>query len=115
MGAAAAALPPHLKVRGATGKYALREAVRELIPRRVYARPKHPFLAPPAVGGDPLWRMMQDVVRSRALEALPFFDAVRVRRLFDRLHTADAAERIALDPVVCVVVSACLLQERFGL
>src|SRR5262249_772750 len=41
-------LPVAQKIRGMTEKYVLREAARPVLTATVYARQKHPFLAPPA-------------------------------------------------------------------
>lgn len=114
---AAARLPEELKIRGGTEKYALREAVRPLVTDGAYRRPKRLFLAPPAFGSAPgrLGQLMQDTVRSAALDSVPFLDPEKVRRLFDLLPSRAEPVRLAYDPVACTVVSACLLQARFGL
>ena len=43
-----ASQPVHMKIRGMTEKFVLREAVRDVITDTVYRRQKHPFLSPPA-------------------------------------------------------------------
>jgi asparagine synthase (glutamine-hydrolysing) len=39
-------LPPHLKLRGLTEKYLLKQAVRDLLPEEIWRRPKRPYRAP---------------------------------------------------------------------
>ena len=39
-------LPPHLKLRGLTEKYLLKQAVRDLLPEEILRRPKRPYRAP---------------------------------------------------------------------
>jgi asparagine synthase (glutamine-hydrolysing) len=112
---AAARLPVDLRIRGGVEKYALREAVRPLVMDALSRRPKRLFLAPPAIGGVPdrLGELVQDTVRSGALDSVPFLDAAKVRRLVELLPSRPEQVRIACDPVVCTAVSACVLQERF--
>jgi asparagine synthase (glutamine-hydrolysing) len=43
-----AAMPPHLKIRPGTTKYALREAVRDRLPAEILRRPKQGFMLPMA-------------------------------------------------------------------
>lgn len=41
-------VPPHLRIKGNTEKYVLREAVRGVLPEVLYKRQKFAFMAPPA-------------------------------------------------------------------
>jgi asparagine synthase (glutamine-hydrolysing) len=113
----ARALPMHLKIRGATEKYILREAARDVLPPSVYRRQKHPFLAPPTAAASvgPLAELVQDTLRGPDLADLPFFDRRRVVALLDGLAGASAAERRSLDPLFLVLTSACFLQRRYAL
>ncbi len=110
-------LPVPMKIRGMTEKYILREAAKPTLTETVYKRQKHPFLAPPAALSDsgPLYALMQDTLRGPTLAKLPFFDTQKVRALLDRLPQMDAASRIAVDPLLMGMMSACVLQERFAL
>ena len=53
--------------------------------------------------------------RQLALTSLPFFDQKKVVDLLDRLDAMDEGSRVAIDQVLMNLVSACVLQERFGL
>jgi len=46
---------------------------------------------------------------------VPFFDQKKVVDLLDRLETMDEDSRVANDQVVMILISACILQERFAL
>ena len=83
-------LPVDSKFHGATEKHVLREAVRPFVTAQVYERRKHRFKAPPGVP-DRTRDVVQDILRSDALHALPFFDAGAVRRSLDAAD-APAAE-----------------------
>lgn len=56
-------LPPPLKMRGKTGKWILREALRTRLPRELAERPKHGFAIP-------LFEWMQGPLRSRTEKML---------------------------------------------
>ena len=110
-------VPPRLKIHELTEKYVLREAARELIPKSVYERQKHPFLSPPSAL-DPqgaFYRMTQDILRGRAVETLPFVDAGKVRATLDQISGWSAEDKTAWDPPIMLLLSAVILQERFGM
>jgi asparagine synthase (glutamine-hydrolysing) len=109
--------PVTQKINGMTEKYVLREAVRDVVTDTVYRRQKHPFLSPPATLNPQgkLHAMVQDTLRGTTLASLPFFDQKKVVDLLDRLETMDEDARVANDQVVMILISACILQERFAL
>jgi len=109
--------PVNQKVRGMTEKYVLREAARDVITDTVYRRQKHPFLSPPATlnPDQRLNGFVQDTLRGPVLRSIPFFDQTRVVRLLDSLHSMSDGARIANDQTLMMVVSICVLQERFHL
>ncbi|HUX43626.1 MAG TPA: asparagine synthase (glutamine-hydrolyzing) [Terracidiphilus sp.] len=111
------AQPVSMKIRGMTEKYVLREAVRDAITKTVYTRQKHPFLSPPATltPDETFHDFVQDTLRGPDMAAVPFFDQKAVVDLLDRLPGMDMGARIANDQVLMVLVSYCVLQERFGL
>lgn len=110
-------MPVSLKIRGMTEKYVLREAARPVLTDTVYRRQKHPFLSPPVTGlpSERFHTLLQDTLRGPALASLPFYDTTRVKALLDRLPSMSDADRVAWDPILMTVLSACILQERFGL
>jgi asparagine synthase (glutamine-hydrolysing) len=109
--------PVSLKIRGVTEKYLLREAAKPLITETVYRRQKHPFLAPPVttVPTERFHQMMQDTLRGSGLASLPFYDQKKVVALLDQLPKMSDSERVGWDPVLMSMLSACVIQERFGL
>lgn len=107
--------PVTQKIRGGTQKYVLRESVRNVVTETVYRRPKHAFLSPPAAL-NPQGRLsvlMQDTLRGPHLAALPFFNQKKVVSILDNLHTMDEGAGVANDQVLMILLSACVLQERF--
>ena len=109
--------PVHQKIHGMTEKYVLREAVRDVITDTVYRRQKHPFLSPPATLNptEKLSTLVQDTLRGPVMASLPFFDQKKIRCLLDRLPDMDEGSRVAIDPTLMILVSACVLQEGFHL
>lgn len=109
--------PVSQKIRGMTEKFVLREAVRDVITETVYKRQKHPFLSPPATLNprEQLNAFVQDMLRGPVLASIPYFDQHKVIGLLDRIETMDEASRIANDPVLMMLVSACVLQQGFHL
>ncbi len=109
--------PVNQKIRGTTEKYVLRKAVRDVISDTVYKRQKHPFLSPPATL-NPKQRLssfVQDTLRGPVLASIPYFDQTKVVNLLDSLDTMDESARVANDQVLMILVSACVLHERFRL
>jgi asparagine synthase (glutamine-hydrolysing) len=106
-----------LKIRGLTEKYLLRQAARPVITETVYRRQKHPFLSPPVttVPAERFHEMMQDTLRGPILASLPFYDQKKVVALLDRLPAMSRSDHVGWDPVLMSVLSACVIQERFGL
>ena len=110
-------LPVGAKIRGMTEKFVLREAARPVLTDTVYRRQKHPFLSPPATldSAGKLNQLMQDTLRGPVLASMGFFDQGRVTGLLDRLPQMDAGERTVVDQGLMLILSACVLHERFGL
>ncbi|MGO8721111.1 MAG: asparagine synthase (glutamine-hydrolyzing) [Acidobacteriaceae bacterium] len=109
--------PVNQKIRGMTEKYVLREAVKDVIPDTVYTRQKHPFLSPPETlsPDETFSTYVQDTLRGPILKSLPFFDQKQVVKLLDSLPAMDVGARTANDQVLMLLVSMCVLHERFGL
>jgi asparagine synthase (glutamine-hydrolysing) len=110
-------MPVQQKIHGMTEKYVLREATKGVITDTVYRRQKHPFLSPPATLDQDgrLSQMMQDTLRGPIMRSLPFFDQRKVAALLDTLPAMGDGDRTAIDQVLMLMLSACVLQDRFGL
>jgi asparagine synthase (glutamine-hydrolysing) len=109
--------PVNQKIRGMTEKFVLREAARDVITDTVYRRQKHPFLSPPATLNPQqrLNSLVQDTLRGNVLASIPYFDRGRVIGLLDRVETMDEGSRVAIDQVLMLLVSACVLHDGFHL
>jgi asparagine synthase (glutamine-hydrolysing) len=110
-------LPVAQKIRGTVEKWVLREAARPVLTDTVYRRHKHPFTTPPAARtpNERLHQLVQDTLRGPVLASLPFYDRTKVVRLLDRLPAMDDGERTAVDPALMMLLSACVLHQRFAM
>ena len=109
--------PVTQKIRGTTQKYVLRESVRDSVTPTVYRRPKHVFQSPPTML-DPRGRfgvLLQDTLRGPILASMPFFDQKKVLNLLDSLSSKDEGLCVANDHVLLILLSACVLHQRFRL
>ena len=117
----AAGLPIPYKIRETTEKYVLREATRDVITPELYARQKHPFLAPPLrqatadSRGDPLRQRCEDIIRSRSFADQPFFDPAKARSFLDSVAGGDAATANEASASILRMASFSLMQQRFGM
>ena len=109
--------PVNQKIRGMTEKYVLREALHGTITEAVYRRQKHPFLTPPATLNreQRLNSLVQDTLRGSTCATIPFFNQKKVVDLLDRVDAMDEGTRLAIDQVLMLLVSTCVLHEQFDL
>jgi asparagine synthase (glutamine-hydrolysing) len=98
-----------LKINGGREKWVLRRAVADVVPERVLAREKHPFLAPPLGLPDRVHDLLARCDR------VPGLDKKRTRAVLDRLPTLPEAEQRAWDPAITLATTAVLLAERYAL
>ena len=115
----AARLPIGFKIRGTTEKFVLREATRDVITPELYARQKHPFMAPPLARSDgvsdPLRQRCEDVIRSRDFEDQAFFDPAKTRALLDEMTASDIPASVATSGLLLRIATFSIMQQRFGL
>jgi asparagine synthase (glutamine-hydrolysing) len=110
------AVPVNLKVRGLTEKYILREATRDVVTDTVYRRQKHPFLSPPSLPerSPKMAALLQDTLRSKAVDTVPFLNAGAVRRMADQLDKLPSHLRLGMDSHLMVLLSTVFLHQRLG-
>ena len=110
-------LPVTQKIHGATEKFVLREALKPMLTTTVYQRQKHPFLAPPSLTNpdSPMHRLLQDTLRGRALDAIPFLRKNAALAVLDSLPSMDDKTKTGWEVPLVTLLSACLLAERLHL
>ncbi len=88
---------PRMKLRGATSKYVLRQAVKDIVPQAIVRRRKAGFGAPIRTWlRRDLREMVDDLLSRERIDARGYFDAAAVRRMVDddREGRADNTYRI---------------------
>jgi asparagine synthase (glutamine-hydrolysing) len=58
---------------------------------------------------------VQDTLRGSTMKSMPFFDQKQVVGLLDSLPEMDEGARTANDQILMLLVSMCVLHQRFGL
>ncbi|GAA4971208.1 asparagine synthase (glutamine-hydrolyzing) [Pseudonocardia tropica] len=111
-------IPARVLIGGPVEKSLLRDAARPVLPEELRTRRKRVFWSPAGLQpGDPVHEMLHDVLRGRALDALPFYDRRSVLGLLDAVpalaRNPGAAAGVSTQLVS--IASACLLQEQFAL
>ncbi len=97
------------------GKYPLRAAMADRLPREVLDGQKRGFFAPPMVDDDAMLSTLRSLTEEPVLRDNPFFDPHAVRTLLDRLAAAPAARRAGSERLLQLVASTCALADAFGL
>ena len=107
--------PDCMKVRDGAEKYVLRKAMRAVVSPEICGRRKHPITAPPALWNpaSAFGTMLQDTLRSRYLEAIPFVDRRARLAMLDAMAGEKAKARSALEAPM--MASACVLAKTMSL
>lgn len=108
----ARSIPAALLARNGGRKYVLREAVRPFVTDEVYHGTKQPFLAPPMLIGNPMYELLQDLLRSQNFKSVPFFDRSSVIRFLDELPAMDDRTRTSMDPILFMMASISVLHQH---
>lgn len=113
----ASSVPGAMLAKNGTIKYLLREAVKPYITEEVYRGLKQPFLAPPTTRrhDDAMYIMLQDTLRSESFASVPFFQRDAVIKMLDGLSNMDESQRAAMDPVLFMMASIGVLQEKYSM
>lgn len=111
----ARSIPASMLAKNGAQKYLLREAVKPFITDEVYRGAKQPFFAPPMLMGNPMYELLQDLLRSQSFKSVPFFDQSSVIRFLDELPAMDEGSRKSMDPVLFIMASIGVLHEHHRL
>ncbi|MDD9900247.1 MAG: asparagine synthase (glutamine-hydrolyzing) [Alphaproteobacteria bacterium] len=110
-------LPMNLKIKDGIEKYILREAAKPYLTQTVYTRQKHPFMAPPVsrFSDTALMSFVRDTVASQNFKSIPFYDSNKATNLLDSFSGLPDTDRAAQEPVLMMMLTTSILQERIGL
>jgi len=116
---AAAQLPPHMRIKGRTEKYVLREAMKGILPDTLYKREKFAFMAPPAHTDPKKWQAMKALadkyLNHQAIEDAGLLDAQGVDALFELHESPDtsASTKVQLDAIINHLIGVQILHSHF--
>lgn len=111
----AARIPSHMKIKDLTEKYVVRESCKNVLPKTVYHRQKHPFVAPPLINykNNPMLNLMREVFNSSLLAALPFYKKTSVINLLANIEKIPNEHKPGIDMVLTHILSLCVIQNKF--
>jgi len=115
----AAQLPPHMRIKGRTEKYVLREAMKGILPESLYRREKFAFMAPPAHTDPKKWQAMSRLadkyLSKEAIDKTGLLDARGVAALFERHQSRDTSEstKVQLDSIINHLIGIQILHAHF--
>ena len=115
----ATTVPPQLRIKGATEKYVLREAMKGLLPETLYKRQKFAFMAPPAHTDQKKWQsmmaLMDEFASKEKVESAGLLDSVAIQKMIsDHENPAmDRETKVQLDAVINHVLGVQLLHHHF--
>ncbi|WP_196138775.1 asparagine synthase (glutamine-hydrolyzing) [Aliikangiella sp. G2MR2-5] len=112
-------VPPQMRIKGATEKYVLREAMKGLLPESLYKRQKFAFMAPPAHTDQKKWQSMMTLINEFANEekvkAAGLLDFQAIQNMLTS-HDDPAMQRdvkVQLDAVINHVIGVQLMHHHF--
>lgn len=111
-------IPPHLRIKGKTEKWVLREAMKHILPEVLYKREKFAFMAPPAHTSDHKQRALDHLINrflnEDIIKAAGVFDVKRVKRFLDEYQKdEDPVSLVRKDALLNHIVGIHILHELF--
>src|ERR1041385_2566450 len=89
-----------------------RALLRQPFVHSSYSGVKPPFPAPTMLIGNPMYELLQDLLRSENFTSVPFFDRASVIRFLDELPAMDERARTSMDPILFMMASIGVLHEH---
>lgn len=81
-------IPPHLKMKGLTEKYILRESMKDLLPEQIGTRTKQPYRAPDASSffyrGNATSGYVEELMSPEYVKSAGYFNPASVGKLLDK-------------------------------
>jgi len=115
----ATTVPPQLRIKGATEKYVLREAMKGLLPETLYKRQKFAFMAPPAHTDKAKWAMMMNLMNEfasdQAVESAGLLDKNAINNLLSSHDDPNMSRetKVQLDAVLNHVLGLQMMYKHF--
>ncbi|MEZ4896348.1 MAG: asparagine synthase (glutamine-hydrolyzing) [Saprospiraceae bacterium] len=111
-------IPPSLRIRGNTEKWVLREAMKNILPERLYKREKFAFMAPPAHTSDSKKKAVNELINrflnEDRIKTAGIFDPGRIKAfLNDYREDQDSVSLVRKDALLNHLLGLQILHEQF--
>jgi asparagine synthase (glutamine-hydrolysing) len=111
-------IPPHLRIRGNTEKWVLREAMKDILPKVLYEREKFAFMSPPAHTEtrkrNALQLLIDQYLNRDAIRDAGIFDETRVLSFIDNYKAdKDPVSLVRKDALMNHIVGLQVLHGMF--
>ncbi len=115
---AAIHIPPRMRIKGATEKYVLREAMKHLLPKVLYERQKFAFMAPPghtdATKRKAVKALLDQYVSRPRVEQAGIFDPDRLNTFIEEYRTdTDPVSLVQKDALINHIIGMQILHDQF--
>jgi asparagine synthase (glutamine-hydrolysing) len=106
-------VPQKWKIRGLNEKYILKRIFQGILPERILSRPKQPYRAPIYQGLlNRHLPPIEESISDKSLKGAGLFDAIKVKKLVQKLQTINNASEF--DSMALVgIVSSQILHDQF--
>lgn len=108
-------IPLSLKIKPDTDKFILRETFKKYITPEIAQRKKQPFIAPPfsLLTNKKGYEFMRDSLQS--CHTIPYINSKKVALYLDEILRKPTQYQIAAEPVVMLILTAALLNQRYSM
>lgn len=111
-------IPPHLRIRGNTEKWVLREAMKNILPKVLYEREKFAFMSPPAHTEErkrnALQKLIDEYLNTDAIREAGLFDAQRITNFVDAYkRDKDPVSLVRKDALMNHLIGMQVLHRMF--
>lgn len=111
-------IPPHLRIRGNTEKYILREAMKNILPEVLYKRQKFAFMAPPGHTSEgkrnAVDSLLDEYADDEAVARAGLFDVKRLRDFIEEYRNdQDPVSLTRKDALINHIIGVQYLQRHF--
>jgi len=115
---AAVQVPPHHRIKGNTEKWVLREAVRGVLPERLYRREKFAFMAPPAHTDESKRAKVNALIDTHAspgrIDAVGIFDRKKLTAFLDGYKAdRDPVSLVRKDAILNHILCLQILHHQY--
>jgi asparagine synthase (glutamine-hydrolysing) len=111
-------IPPHVRIKGNTEKWVLREAMKNILPNVLYEREKFAFMSPPAHTEEnkrrALDQLMEEYMSNGDIKDAGIFDPRRLSTFIDHYRSdKDPVSLVRKDALINHILGLQVLHQQF--